>query len=238
MMWEKSPAHWEQDCLEKCSFSQAGREAHDFIERELRQTLLAPLAKSPHNSGVKVHILPFPPLTLISQQSEMTFLLSIEGLIEPSTGPKELIKAIFHLGEKSMQSTEVQLSRAASLCSRVLFQSSCLFAASPHQFSLCCFLSALHASFDVCGLPCTCCFNDPFLWSVSVSVNVMCYGRVTEVHAWHEGWQLKCTNVVLALRRYILKKYYMCVGCLSFLPSVNQQYFLAGSNYSWLSLLS
>lgn len=107
--------------LEKCSFSQAGREAHNYIERELRQTLLTTLAKSSHNSGFKVHILPFPPHTLISQQSEMTFSLSIERLIEPSTDPKDLIKAIFHLGEKSMQSTEVQLNRAASLCSiRVL----------------------------------------------------------------------------------------------------------------------
>lgn len=134
MIWEKSPAHWEQECLEKCSFSQAGREAHDFIERELTQTLLTPLAKSPHNSGVKVHILPFPPHTLISQQSEMSFLLSMERLIELSTGPKELIKAIFHLGEKSMQSTEVQLSRAASLCSiRVLL--ACLL--PPHINFLC-----------------------------------------------------------------------------------------------------
>lgn len=98
-----------------------------------RQTLLTSLAKSPHNSGVKVHILLFQPHTLISQKSEMTFLLSIERLIEPSTGPKELIKAIFHLGEKSMQSTEVQLSRAASLCSvRVL---ACLL--PPHINFLC-----------------------------------------------------------------------------------------------------
>lgn len=106
-----------KNVLEKCSFSQAGRVAHDFTERELRQTLLTTLAQSPHDSGVKVHILPFPPHTLISQQSEMTFSPSIERLIEPSTDPKDLIKAIFHPGEKSMQSTGVQLSRAASLCS-------------------------------------------------------------------------------------------------------------------------
>lgn len=160
MMWEKSTAHWEQEHLEKCFFSQAGREAHDFVEKELRQTLLTPLPRSPQNSGVKVHILPFPPLTLISQQSEMTFSLSIERLIEPSTGPKDMIKAIFHLGEKSMQSTQVQLSRATSLCS---IMSSCSFAAFPHQFSLFCFLSALHANFDVCGLLCMCSFND-FHW--------------------------------------------------------------------------
>lgn len=37
---------------------------------------------------------------------------------------------------------------------------------------------------------------------------------------------------------YILKKYDMCVDCLSFLPSGNLQYILAGSNYSWLSLIT
>lgn len=128
--------------MEKYFFSQAGREARDFIERELRQTLLTPLAKSPHNSGVKVHILPFSPHTLISQQSEMTFSLSIERLIEPSTGPKDLIKAIFHLGKK----VNAKHTSAAKQSSLPLFhQSSCSFPASPHQFSLCCFLSVLHA---------------------------------------------------------------------------------------------
>lgn len=65
MVWGKSPAYWETEYVEKHSFSQAGKEAHDFIERN-ETDFVTPVAKSPHNCGVKVHILPFAPHTLIS----------------------------------------------------------------------------------------------------------------------------------------------------------------------------